>query len=65
MGPHPDHLHDVLLVQDLVDETMLNVDPSGVGTLEISQQLLEGWGRLQGIIAQNVEQVLGFGFEVG
>ena len=39
--PHPDDLDDSLLLEDLIDETMLDVDPPRAGSGKVAKQLLE------------------------
>lgn len=56
----PYHLHDALLIQDLVDEAMLNVDTPGPGAREVTDQLLEGRRALPRIPAQDFEQFFDF-----
>jgi len=65
MCPHPDHLHDPLAAEDLIDEAMVDVDPAREGAGEIAEEFLKGRGRLEVIVAQDLQQGLGFGLESG
>lgn len=38
MGPHPDHLYDPLVPEDLVHKSMLNVDPARIGARQITSR---------------------------
>jgi hypothetical protein len=42
MGPHPENLHSLDVLHDLIDETVLYVDPSGIGATEFTDQFLIG-----------------------
>jgi len=64
MGPHSKHFHDSLLLQDLIDKPVLNVNSSGVGTGEISNQLFECRRCLKRIFPYQVQQSLSFGLEI-
>jgi hypothetical protein len=59
VGPHPDHLDRALLVEDLVHEPMLTVDPAGAGAREVADQLFEAGRTLPPIFAENLEDLLG------
>ena len=41
VGPHAKHLHDPILFENLVDMTVLNIDPPRKNPLEISYEFLE------------------------
>ena len=44
MCPHAQHFDDMLFLENLIHESVLNVDPPGIRTLKISDQLLvRGW----------------------
>jgi len=45
MGPHPDHLYGAFVLEDLVYEAMLHVDPARKGARKIADELFEG-GRI-------------------
>ena len=40
MGPHAQDVHDAFLGEDLVDEAVLDVDPSGVAAGEVANEML-------------------------
>jgi hypothetical protein len=58
MRPHPNDLHRLDIIQNLVNEPMLDIDPSGTCAGEISQQLLVWRRTLIGIFSQDFEEVL-------
>lgn len=58
--PHADDLHRTFRIEDLVDESMLDVDAAGICTCEVADQFLEGGRALPRIPAQDVEQLFGF-----
>ena len=62
MRPHPDDFHNTLAAEHLIDETMLNVDPTGECAGEIADEFLKGRRRLEGI-ATDFEQRFGFWLE--
>jgi hypothetical protein len=41
MGPHPEDFNNLLFLKNLIDESMLNVDSSRIGTREIADKFLE------------------------
>jgi hypothetical protein len=44
MRPHPDHLNGFNIVKNLINETMLYVDSSGICAGEVTDELFErGW----------------------
>ena len=47
VGPHPEHLDDMLGAENLVDQTVLDVDASREGAAEIPDELLERWRGLE------------------
>jgi hypothetical protein len=44
VSPHPDYLDDPLALQNLIDESVMDVDSAGVRTGEIARKFLEGRG---------------------
>ena len=44
VGPHPNDLNGLDVVQDLVNKPVLDVNPSGAGSSQVSNEFLE-WGR--------------------
>ena len=64
VGPHPDDLYRPFFRVDLIDEAMLDVDPTRPGSGEIADQFLAGrWG-LEWILLQNLKQAFGVGPKV-
>ena len=63
MGPHTQNLHGALILQYLVDEPVLQVDPAGVRTRKIADELFVRGRVLKGILAQNREQRFCLGTE--
>jgi hypothetical protein len=63
MRPHPDHFHNPLAAQSLIDETMVDVDAAQERSREIAEEFLKGRWRLEGIVAQDLQQGLGFGLD--
>lgn len=61
MGPHPQNLDCAFLFEDLVDESMLNVDASRISTRQISDELFERTWSLEGIPRQNFKKRLSLG----
>ncbi len=41
MSPKSEYLHDPLCFDYLINDTMLDIDAPGIGTLQISDQSLE------------------------
>ncbi len=58
MCPHPQNLHNPLLLMDFVHQTVLLVDSARIIARQIPHQLLVR--RLIGILYQNIEQLLRF-----
>jgi len=58
MGPQPDHFYDLIFFQDLIDETKLDVDPPGKGTGQISDEFFEGRRSLEGILFEDLQQLV-------
>ena len=54
MGPHSDYLDSLDPIKDFIDKAMLNVDSSGIGSLEIADQFLKRWRRLIWVPSQNI-----------
>jgi len=57
VAPHAEYLDHPLVCYDLIDDPMLNVDPSGVGSGEITNELLERWRRLVRILRDDLEEI--------
>ena len=63
MGLHPDDFRDTLAAKHLIDETMLNVDPTRERAGEIADEFLKRRGRLERIATEDFEQRFGLGLE--
>ena len=63
--PHSKHLHNPLLLEHLIDQTVLNIDPSQTGASQVADQFLVGWRGLERVLGQNCQQGLGFFFQSG
>jgi len=61
--PHPDDLDGFDIVQNLVYEPVLDVDPTGEGAGKVTDQLFVWWWCLKGIAREDVEELLGLGLE--
>ena len=57
--PHPQDLHNSLLVEDLVDETMLDADSPGIRPGEIANELLERGRRPARVALESTDVVYG------
>ena len=60
MSPHPDDLHGLYFLQDLVHEAVLNGDAAGKGSGKVSDQLFKGWRGLKRIFRENFEKFFDF-----
>lgn len=63
MRPHPDNLDGFGVWDDLINEPMLDVNPTGISSLKVSDQLLIGRRVLKGIVLKDGKQRLGFGLK--
>ena len=59
VAPEAQHFHQLLIRFNAVDETMLDVDSSGVGPSQVTHQGLEGWWAAPWVVSQQVDQLLG------
>ena len=59
--PQPQHLHDRFLAEHLVDEPVLNVEPTGEGSAQITHQRFIGRRLPEGILGQELQQLFGLG----
>ena len=59
--PHAQHFHHTLVRENLIDQSMLDVDPARQGAIKIAHQSLEGRRTLEGIAREDFEQQLDFG----
>jgi len=53
MSPHSEDLDGSYLFQDLIDETVLDIDPTRIGSGKVSDQLFKGWRGLKRIFGQD------------
>src|SRR5665647_1328631 len=65
VGPHPQHLDNALIGEDLVDQAMLDVDPPREGTAQVADELLERRRGLELVLLQDVEERLGLRLQTG
>jgi hypothetical protein len=63
LGPEAQSLHDPLAQEHLVDEPVLDVEPTGEGSAQITHQRLLGRRLAEGILCQELQQLLGLGLE--
>ena len=59
MRPHPEDFHRPLLWQDLVHESVLDVDSSREGAREVSHELFESGRLLAGIRPEDFDEFFG------
>ena len=62
VSPHAQNLYRSDIFQNLVDQSVLNIDPSGTGTSQITSELFIGRGSLVWIFRKDFEQLLRFRF---
>jgi hypothetical protein len=60
MSPHPKHLDDPFVFDDLIHQTVLNIDTARVCAAQIPEQLLKRRRPSIGIVGENVEKLLRF-----
>jgi hypothetical protein len=65
MGPHSDDFDRFDIVQNLAHHTVLDIDPSGTSTREISQEFLVNRRGLVRVFSQKVEQSLRLRLQTG
>jgi hypothetical protein len=58
MRPEPKNFNGSLLGENLVNETMLEINTARVGACEITQQLLQRWRHAKGITCKQSKQRL-------
>jgi len=61
--PHPNDLHSSLFFEDLIDETMLDIDSARICSCEITDELFVRRGSLKRIEFEEFQQSFGFGFK--
>jgi hypothetical protein len=63
MGPHPNDLHGLDVVKNLVHESMLNTDPTGTGSGQVADEFLIGWRGLIWIVGEEIKKLLCLGLQ--
>jgi len=61
MGPHAEHVDDLVFGEDFIDQSMLDVDPAGVAAGQVADQLLEPRRCGEGIFGDDGEERLSAG----
>ena len=59
MSPHSDDLDGSDLFQDLIDETVLDIDSTQIGSGKVTDQLFKGWRGLKRILGQDFKEFFG------
>jgi hypothetical protein len=59
VGPQPEHLDGALVVDNLVDDATLDVDPAGAGAGQVSDEPLERRRSLVRVNGENGQYLLG------
>ena len=63
MRPHADDFYNFVFFDDLVDDTVLNIDTSRTGACQVADEFfVGGWG-LVGIFFKNFQNFQGFVFQ--
>ena len=55
VSPHTDDLHGVLFFEDLIDESVLDIDPAGVSSSKVANEFLEWWWVLKRVGLEDVQ----------
>ena len=63
VGPHADDLDHSGVIKNLIHDTMLDVDSSGVRPGQVADQLFVTRRRLIGVRRQDVKKALGLGLQ--
>ena len=63
MRPKPQHLYNLFLFKHLVDQPVLDIDPTRISSFQIVNQGFERRGIGEGIEADDFEKLLGLGGE--
>ena len=53
MGPHPENFYRLDVLYDLINKAMFDIDPSGIGSLEFSNQPFIGWRILKWVVGKD------------
>ena len=65
MRPHSNDLHNPFIFENLVDQSMLDIDPARICPSQITNKFFVSGRSLEGIDFKNFEEFLGFGFQPG
>ena len=65
VSPEAENLHHSEVVEDLVDQPVLDVDPARIGAGQVTNQFLKGRRSLIRILSQSGEQEFRLGLETG
>nr|DAN29230.1 MAG TPA: hypothetical protein [Caudoviricetes sp.] len=60
MRPHTDNLNGLLFFQNLIHQTMLNIEPPRICALQAAAQFLIRWRILKRILLKNLNERLRF-----
>ena len=63
--PDAQHPDDLLFNEDLIDQSVLNIDATRVRASQVADQFFEGWWVLKRIGGKNRQQVLHLKFQSG
>ena len=63
--PHSQNFDSLHRIQHLINQPMLNVDSTGIGARQITQQLLVGRRTLIRILGNNIQKLLRFRLQMG
>jgi hypothetical protein len=58
MGPHAKHFDSTFVFDDLIHETVLNIDAPRVGAAQISEEFLKRRRSPKGILGKHAEKLL-------
>ena len=62
MSPHANYFYDFFILVDLINQSMPDVDSSGVGSLQFAKEFFKRRIWLKGIFPKYNEQLFSFGF---
>ena len=60
MRPHPENTNNAFLGEDLVHQTVLDIDSPGIGSCKIPNELLVRGRALERIVCEDRKQILRF-----
>ncbi len=61
--PHPYDLHNVAVFEHLINETMLDIDPPGICSSQITDEFFVPWRSLERVLFEDRKQFLRFRFQ--